>query len=59
MLDNSIMAYTTDIYKYLEYMQDVNIKSCLDIKKDDLISYLSYLDKNKNTEFLIHFFLMN
>lgn len=47
LLDNSIISYMTDIYKYLEYMEDNNIKFCLDIKKNDLISYLSHLDKEK------------
>ena len=47
LLDNSIASYASDIYKYLEYMQDKGIKSCLNIKKDDLIVYLGHLDKNK------------
>jgi len=47
LLDNSISSYITDIYKYLEYMENINIKSCLNIHKNDLINYLSYLDKQK------------
>lgn len=43
LLDNSIVSYVTDIYKYLEYLN----KDYSNIKKEDLINYLSYLDKNK------------
>ena len=43
LLDNSISSYITDIYKYLEYTQ----KDYSNIKKEDLIKYLSYLDKEK------------
>lgn len=43
LLDNSIVAYVTDIYKYLEYLN----KNYDNINKDDLINYLAYLDKNK------------
>ena len=43
LLDNSIASYITDIYKYLEYIN----KDYNNIKKEDLINYLSYLDKNK------------
>ena len=42
LLDNSIVSYTTDVYKYLEYMEKRNIKCCFDIKKDNLIDYLGY-----------------
>ena len=47
LLDNSIVSYTTDVYKYLEYMEKRNIKCCFDIKKDNLIDYLGYLDGQK------------
>lgn len=43
LLDNSISSYITDIYKYLEYLN----KDYSNINKEDLINYLSYLDKNK------------
>ena len=46
LLDNSIASYVTDIYKYLEYIESINISSCLNIKKDDLIKYLAILDKD-------------
>ena len=42
LLDNSISSYVTDIYKYLEYLE----KNYFDIKKNDLINYLSQLDKD-------------
>jgi len=45
LLDNSISSYVMDVYKYLEYMEDKGISSCFKIKKDDLIEYLGYLDK--------------
>lgn len=45
LLDNSISSYLTDIYKYLEYMENLNINNYFDITKDDLINYLSLLDK--------------
>ena len=47
LLDNSISSYVTDIYKYLEHTEEKNINSCFDIKKDDLIDFLSHLDKEK------------
>ena len=47
LLDNSISSYLTDIYKYLEYLESNNIKSCFNIEKQDLINYLDYLDKQK------------
>ena len=47
LLDNSITSYGSDIYKYFEYMEQHGIKSCFDIKSQDLIDYLGYLDKQK------------
>lgn len=46
LLDNSISSYVTDIYKYLEYMEDKKIDSCFNIRRDDLINYLGSLDKD-------------
>ncbi len=46
-LDNSILAYITDIYKYLEYMESIGISNCLNIKKENLVNYLNYLDREK------------
>ena len=43
LLDNSIFSYITDIYKYLEYIK----KDYSNIKKEDLINYLTYLDNNE------------
>ncbi len=45
--DNSITSYTLDIGKYLMYLENINIKNPLKIKKEDIIDYLSYLDKKK------------
>jgi len=45
LLDNSISSYLTDIYKYLEYLEQNKIKSYKNITKEDLIKYLSHLDK--------------
>ena len=41
--ENSINSYILDIFKYLEYLK----KDCFKINKDDIISYLDFLDKNK------------
>ena len=46
LLDNSISSYVTDIYKYLEFMEE-NKKNYSNIDKDDLIKYLGSLD-NEN-----------
>lgn len=43
LLDNSIASYMTDIYKYLECIK----KDYLNIEKEDLINYLTYLDNNE------------
>ena len=45
LLDNSISSYVTDIYKYLEYMEE-NKKNYSNIDKDDLIKYLGSLDND-------------
>ena len=47
LLDNSISSYISDINKYLEYMQNINISSYKKITKEDLIKYLSELDEKK------------
>lgn len=47
LLDNSISSYVLDIYKYLEYMENIGVKSCLKIDKEDLTNYLSYLDREE------------
>lgn len=47
LLDNSIGSYMSDIYKYLQYIESINIKCCFDVEKEDLISYLEFLDKQK------------
>ena len=46
LLDNSIISYITDISKYLEYMESKNI-AYQNISKDNLIEYLSLLDKEE------------
>ena len=45
LLDNSISSYVTDVYKYLEYMEKININSYKDINKNNIINYLAFLDK--------------
>lgn len=47
LLENSIISYTEDIYKYLEYMERNNIKSYKNINYKDINNYLKFLDKNK------------
>jgi len=44
--DSSAYSYTEDINKYLEYMEENNIKDATKIKEEDLIKYLKYLDDN-------------
>ena len=44
--DTTVDSYSEDIYKYLEYMEDKNIKDALNIKYNNLIDYLKYLDDN-------------
>lgn len=45
--NNSISSYVLDIYKYLEYLESKKLFSCTCIKKEDLISYLGYLDQKE------------
>lgn len=45
--DNSISSYILDIYKYLNYLEQLKIYNPLKIKKEDIINYLGYLDKEK------------
>lgn len=51
--DNSIESYILDIYKYLNYMESQNIIDPLLIKKDDIIGYLDYLEKEKCSTYSI------
>ncbi len=44
--DSSSYSYTDDIYKYLEYIENIGIKDATKIKEKNLISYLKYLDDN-------------
>ena len=44
--DTTVDSYSEDIYKYLEYMEDKNIKDALNIKYNNSIDYLKYLDDN-------------
>ena len=43
--DNSISSYLLDIYKYLLFQEKKNIKDPIKIKKENIIDYLGYLDK--------------
>ena len=45
--DNTITSYILDIYKYLSFLEKKGIKDPIKIKKEDVISYLSLLDKDK------------
>ena len=45
--DNSISSYLLDIYKYLLFQEKKNIKDPIKIKKENIIDYLGYLDKEK------------
>lgn len=41
--DNSISSYVLDVFKYIDFLK----VDCLKIKKDDIIRYLEFLDKEK------------
>ena len=46
-VDTTVESYIEDIYKYLEYLETKkNINNALNIKENNIIDYLSYLDKN-------------
>lgn len=46
-IDTTVESYIKDIYKYLEYIEEKkHIYSALNIKEEDIIDYLIYLDKN-------------
>ena len=46
-IDTTVESYIEDIYKYLEYIEEKkHIYSALNIKEEDIIDYLTYLDKN-------------
>jgi len=47
LLDNSICSYVLDIYKYLEYLENLGIHNCLKVQKKDMMSYLEYLDQQQ------------
>lgn len=43
--DTTVDTYIEDLYKYLYYMEkDKNINSATEVKEEDIIAYLSYLD---------------
>ena len=46
-VDTTVESYIEDIYKYLEYLETKkHINNALNIKENNIIDYLSYLDKN-------------
>ena len=45
--DNSISSYILDIYKYLSYLESIKVYDPIKINRDNVMSYLEYLDKNK------------
>ena len=47
LVDNSLESYILDIYKYIEYQENIGISSCLNIKKEDALKYLEHLDNEK------------
>ena len=47
LADNSICSYVLDVYKYLEYLEKLGIRDCLQIKEKDLLAYLEYLDQEQ------------
>ena len=47
LVDNSITSYCLDIDKYFEYLENKKNKTYKNITKEDLFSYLEYLDAKK------------
>lgn len=47
LADNSVKSYVFDIKRYLSYIQNQNINKIDNIKKDDINSYLKYLDEKE------------
>ncbi len=47
LVENSISSYLMDVSKYLEYLETRKVKCCLNIKKEDLMAYLNYLDEGE------------
>lgn len=45
--DNSIASYILDIYKYLSFLESKKLYDPIKIKREDVISYLEYLDNSK------------
>lgn len=45
--ENSVYSYLLDIYKYLLYLEQNGIRDIRKVKKDDIYSYLKYLDELK------------
>ena len=44
-IDTTVESYIEDIYKYLEYIEEKkHINSALNIKEEDIIDYLIYLE---------------
>lgn len=43
---NTLEAYSRDLVRYLEFMQDIGIKAIKDINSDDVITYLGNLRKS-------------
>ena len=55
-IDTTVESYIEDIYKYLEYIEEKkHINSALNIKEEDIIDYLIYLDKNNYEMLLTNF----
>ncbi len=45
--DTTVDTYIEDLYKYLYYMEkDKNINSATEVKEEDIIAYLTYLDEH-------------
>ena len=44
--ETTVYSYIEDLYKYLEYMENININSALKIKYQNIVNYLKHLDDN-------------
>ena len=45
--DNSVKSYVFDIEKYLLFMQNNNINKIKNIRKEDIVKYINYIDEKE------------
>jgi len=43
--DNTLQSYRRDINQYINYLKEINIKSCKDVKQDIFANYMMFLQK--------------